>query len=90
MNVKTISVVYGRKFNLGDYNSMTVEATAWCDLDEGDDEKVAYDALFAEVKQVVKEQALPVLTSRVSAGIAEIARSFAGKPVAEGAADNGH
>jgi hypothetical protein len=86
VNIKTISVVYGRKFNLGDYQSMTIEATAWCDLDEGDDEKTAYDALFAEVKQVVKEQALPVIKSQPAVDVTE---TFAGKPLAK-VASNGH
>ena len=64
MRIKTISVVYERKWNMGSYESATVGATAWADLDEGEDEKAAFDALFAEVKGVVREQSLPLLAKR--------------------------
>lgn len=37
MKVTTVSVTYGRKFNLGDYNSCHAEVSLWADLDEGDD-----------------------------------------------------
>ncbi len=77
MKVKTISVVYERKLNLGDYCSATIGATAWADLDEGEDEKAAYVALFAEVKGVVKEQATPLFARHK----AEVERVFAGLPV---------
>lgn len=36
MQLKTVSVTYGRKINLGDYNSATVDCTLWADLDEGE------------------------------------------------------
>lgn len=37
--VKTMSVTYGRKLNLGDYNSVHSEVTLWVDLEEGDNEE---------------------------------------------------
>lgn len=37
MKIKTISVKYGRKFNLQDYNSLALEVTYFADIDEGDD-----------------------------------------------------
>lgn len=77
MRVKTISAVYERKFNLGDFNSMTVGATAWADLDENEDSVAAYAALFTEVKEVVKEQSLPVV-QKLKAKVQEV---FAGLPV---------
>lgn len=76
MQVKTIAVTYGRKWNLGDYQSATVEASAWADLDENDDSKAMFDALFAEAKAVVKEQSLPLLR-KVTADTQE---AFAGLP----------
>ena len=76
MNVKTISVTYGRKFNLGDYNSAAIEAAAWADLEEGEDSREAYAALFAEVKEVVKEQSMPLLR-KLKANVDEV---FAGLP----------
>lgn len=81
MRVKTISVKYERAFNLGDYNSLRIGAEAWADLDEDEDEKLAYEALFAEVKDVVKEQALPVI-KQLKAKVQEV---FAGVPVSGGA-----
>ena len=84
MRVKTISVVYERKLNLGDYNSATVGATAWADLDEGENEIQAYAVLFAEVKGVVKEQALPL----VKKNKAEVKEFLMGLPVV-GGKDNG-
>lgn len=83
MHVKTISAVYERKFNLGDFNSMTVGATAWADLDENEDSVAAYAALFTEVKEVVKEQSLPVV-QKLKAKVQEV---FAGLPVNKGEAE---
>lgn len=61
MKLKTVSVTYGRKFNLGDYNSATVEMTAWADLDDDDDESAVMSALWTMAKNNVKTQALPIL-----------------------------
>lgn len=36
MKCKQISVTYGRKFNLGDFNSVHIESTVWAELDEDD------------------------------------------------------
>lgn len=76
MQVKTISVTYERKWNLGDYQSATVGATAWADLDKDENSKAAFDALFAEVKEVVKEQSLPLLRKTT----ADVQDVFAGLP----------
>jgi len=35
--VKTVSVNYERKLNLGDYNSATVGCTVWADVKEEED-----------------------------------------------------
>ena len=45
MKLKTIAVTYGRKMNLGDYNSVHSEITLWADLEDGDDEAEAAAAL---------------------------------------------
>jgi len=60
-NVKTVSVVYERKFNLGDYNSAHIGITAWSDLDENDDLDAATAELWDWAKGQVKAQALPLL-----------------------------
>lgn len=36
MKIKTVSVTYDRKINLGDFNSATVGVTLWADVDEGE------------------------------------------------------
>lgn len=77
MNLKTVSVTYGRKFNLGDYNSATVDCTLWADLDEGEDEAAAMTALWEMAKNNVKAQALP-LVARQTANIENI---FMGLPL---------
>ena len=65
MRIKTISVTYGRKFNLDDYESLLVEATAWADIDEeGEDPAAAQDELWAFVKESIRAQAMPVLEAR--------------------------
>lgn len=64
MRVTTISATYGRRFNLGDYNSLYLEAALTADLDDTDDPEAAHAELFALVKATVKAQAVPVLKRR--------------------------
>jgi len=77
MQVKTISVNYERKLNLGDYNSATVGMTLWADLDEGEDVEAAISTLQAAAKEAVKREALP-LVGKADAQAREI---FLGLPV---------
>jgi len=66
MKITQVSVTYGRKFNLDDYESLHVETTMWAEVEE--DEKGSVQALtqelFAEALYAVKERALPVLKVR--------------------------
>ena len=64
MKVKTISVTYGRKWNLDNYESATVEATAWADLDDGESEAEATTQLFAMAKAQVKAESACMLEGR--------------------------
>jgi len=77
MQLKTVSVTYGRKLNLGDYNSATVDCTLWADLDEGEDEAAAMTALWDMAKNNVKAQVLP-LVKKTEAQVTQI---FMGLPV---------
>jgi hypothetical protein len=61
--VKTVSVQYGRKLNLGDFNSAEINISIWADLDEGEDVQGALDMLYAQAKENVKKQAMPLLKS---------------------------
>ena len=77
MNLKTVSVTYGRKFNLGDYNRATVDCTLWADLDADDDEAAAMTALLEMEKNKVKAQALPLLQKQT----ASVESIFMGLPL---------
>jgi len=69
MRIKTVSVVYERKFNMGDYQSLNVGVTLWADLDYEhipdsgtvvvtEDEDEVVDKLFTAAKQAVRKQFL--------------------------------
>ena len=77
MHIKTISVTYERKINLGDFNSANIGVTLWADVEEGESPVVVTEALFAQAKAAVKEQAM-LLVSKVNAQTREF---FAGKPI---------
>ncbi len=77
VTVKTVSVTYGRKFNLGDYNSATVDCTLWADVSDDQDLDVAMTALWSMAKANVKAQLLP-LTSKTMAKVEQV---FMGLPL---------
>jgi len=78
MRIKTVSVTYGRKCNLGEYNSATVECSMWADLDVEDDLDAAMRGLWDMAKENVKAQCLPL----VNKGKAEVREFYLGVPVA--------
>ena len=86
--VKTVSVHYGRKLNLGDFNSATVEVTFWADVEPDADLDAEMRALHEMAKANVKAQLLP-LTNKGSMKAEEI---YLGLPVAlqEIVNGNGH
>ena len=68
MILKTISVTYDRKLNLGDFNSLHASITLWADLEDGDDEVLAMTALKSMARNnVVAEmkRAKPELSVKV-------------------------
>jgi hypothetical protein len=71
MQVKTVSITYGRKLNLQDFNSATIEVSTWAELEEGEDSREAIDALFAQAKEIVREQAQGV-AHKLSAQVREV------------------
>lgn len=77
MQLKTVSVTYGRKFNLGDYNSATIDCTLWADLEEGESEADAMNALWEMAKNNVKAQALPLVQKQT----VNVENIFMGLPV---------
>lgn len=77
MKLKTVSVTYARKLNLGDYNSVHSEVSLWADLEEGDDEAIAAEAL----RQMARNQVMLELSrcdQRLQAKVTDI---FAGLPI---------
>ncbi len=61
MIVRSISVKYGRKLDLGNFNSATIEELRTGDLEEGDDPAACAAQLFQAAKADVKQQALPLV-----------------------------
>jgi hypothetical protein len=55
--VKTVSVTYDRKLNLGDFNSAAVGITVWADIEEGDDLDATMRALWEMATANVKAKA---------------------------------
>ncbi|MBD2440600.1 hypothetical protein [Nostoc sp. FACHB-110] len=61
MEIKTISVTYQRKFNLGDYESVEIGCSLWGQIDPEEDAEGATKFLFEQAKASVKKAALPVI-----------------------------
>ena len=77
MELKTICVTYGRKLNMGDYNSVHSEISLFAELDEGEDEASGAESL----RQMARHQVMLEL-SRVDQRIAaKVEGIFAGLPV---------
>jgi len=85
MNIKEITVTYGGKLNLGDYNSAHIELTATALLDEDDSENAAIADLFAVVKTAVRAEAKELAAKRG----AKVDQIFAGLPIEARAQMNG-
>lgn len=64
ITVKTVSVTYERKHNLGDYSSANIGCTLWADVSDGQDLDVAMCALWSMAKENVKAQLLPLATKQ--------------------------
>ena len=78
MILKSVSATYGRKVNLGDYNSQHVEITLWADLEEGDNPELAVGGL----RQMARNQVMGEL-ARIDAKLAaKVEKVFMGLPVA--------
>ena len=77
--VKTVSVTYGRKANLGDYNSANVECTVWADVKDEEDLNVVMADLWGMAKTNVKAQLLPLLPK--NGGNIKVEEMFLGLPI---------
>lgn len=92
MRLTNISVTYGRKLNLGDFNSVHSEVSLWADLEDGDDEASAANAL----RDMARNQVMLELANLNQKLAAKVETVFAGLPVsvqkqlANGANHNGN
>ena len=77
--VKTVSVTYDRKINLGDYNSAAVGITIWADVEEGEDLDAAMHALWNMATDNVKAKA-ETFKKNIAA---EAVNLFLGLPLAQ-------
>ena len=77
MKLTAISGTYGRKINMGDYNSAHVEMTLWADLDEGDDPATAAEAL----RQMARNNVMAELARLQPSLQAKVQDLFMGLPV---------
>lgn len=86
--VSKVGVTYGRKVNLGDYNSANIEYSVWVDIDSDPDAPADLDAINRELwemaKANVKQQAAPLLKK---AG-ATVERMFLGVPIVDAASED--
>jgi len=74
--VKTVSVTYERKQNLGDYNSANVGCTVWADVRDDEPLDAAMHGLWDMAKANVKAQLVPL----VNKGATNVQEIFLGLP----------
>lgn len=77
MKLTAVSVTYERKLNLGDFNSVHSGVTLWANLDEGDDEATATEAL----RTMARNQVMLELARVEQKLAAKVEGVFAGLPV---------
>ncbi len=77
--VKTVSVTYGRKANLGDYNSANVECSIWADVKEDEDLNTAMRDLWSMAKENVRTQLIPLVAK--NGGSVKVEETFLGLPI---------
>ena len=61
MLIHSVSVTYGRKINLGDYNNANIEVTLGADIEPDDDLHQVMEQLWTMAKANVRAQALPLV-----------------------------
>ena len=61
MKLTAIAVTYGRKHNLGNYNSAHVEVSLWADLEEGEDVAAATLELRERARDEVKAELMRLI-----------------------------
>jgi hypothetical protein len=72
MTVKTASVTYGRKFNLGGYNSAEIAATLWADIGPDESAEAALGALRELCRGQVREEFMRLAAAAAAAAGAPV------------------
>lgn len=78
MNIRTVAVVYTRKLNLGNFNSVDLSCSLWAQIDPEEDEDCciailqdkAREAVRSEYRKVKSNQE-PVPTVKVNGAVVE-------------------
>lgn len=87
MQLKSISVKFDRKFNLGDFESTEGEVFISAYVDEEDDVDQVSEVLFSQAKQAVYKGIEEELENSEQQK-AQVTRKFAGKKVASDSNEN--
>ncbi|MEA5624775.1 hypothetical protein [Nostoc sp. UHCC 0251] len=61
MKIGTVSVIYSRKFNLGNYESIELGCSLWAQVEDEEDADGVVKFLYHQAKAAVKEAAMPVI-----------------------------
>lgn len=61
MKVKNVSITYGRKFNLGNYESLEMNISFFAAVDDDEDATRVVDFLYHQAKESLHQQAEPIL-----------------------------
>lgn len=56
MKVTTVSIVYERKFNLGDYNSAHIGLSLWADVEDGEDHQEVVRELQRQARDLARDE----------------------------------
>jgi hypothetical protein len=64
MKITTITVTYGGKLNLGNYQSANIEVSIGAEIEEHEDRDAVARLLFDEAKAMVQERARPLIQAR--------------------------
>jgi hypothetical protein len=83
IQVKTVSVHYERKQNLGDFSSATIGCTLWADVTEDENLDEAMHALWGMARENVKANLVPEVQAAKGRGAMQIEAQFLGLPVKE-------
>lgn len=79
ITVKTVSVNYERKVNLGNYESAAIGCTVWADVSDDQNLDEAMKALWTMAKENVKAQIVPI--KKEQSGSTDAKDYFLGLPV---------